>query len=68
MLDIESGYYFGLNSVASAIWNHLEHPVAWDTLIDLLMQTFEVSRDVCEADTKELIDLMLNKGIIREIS
>jgi hypothetical protein len=67
MLDMESGFYFGLNTIASAIWQHLKEPIGWDELIDLLTQTYDVDRDVCETDTRELIGRMLEKGIIREL-
>jgi hypothetical protein len=67
MLDMESGFYFGLNSVASIIWSLLEQEIAFDVLIDRLMEKFEVERSLCESDTRELIDQMLEKKIIREI-
>ena len=67
MLDMESGFYFGLNSVASVIWNLLEQEIAFDVLIDKLMETFDVERSLCESDTRELIDQMLEKKIIREV-
>ena len=67
MLDMDSGYYFGLNSVASDIWALMENEIAFDLLIDTLMAKFEVDRSVCESDTQELIDQMLVKKIIRKI-
>ena len=67
MLDMDSGYYFGLNSVASDIWALMENEIAFDLLIDTLMAKFEVDRSVCESDTQELIDQMLEKKIIRKI-
>ena len=67
MLDMDSGFYFGLNSVASVIWNLLEQEIAFDFLIDKLMETFDVDRPLCESDTRELIDQMLEKKIIREV-
>ena len=67
MLDMESGFYFGLNSVASVIWSLMEQEIAFDVLIDRLMEKFEVERSLCESDTRELIGKMLDKNIIREI-
>jgi hypothetical protein len=67
MLDMDSGYYFGLNSVASDIWALMENEIAFDLLIDTLMAKFEVDRSVCESDTQELIDQMLEKKIIRKV-
>ena len=64
MLDMESGFYFGLNSVASVIWGLLAEGICFDKLIDQLMAQFDVERALCEADTLELLDQMLDKNII----
>jgi len=67
MLDMDSGFYFGLNSVASVIWGLLATEIGFEELIDRLMTQFEVERSICEADTKELLDQMLEKSIVRRI-
>jgi hypothetical protein len=66
MLDMESGFYFGLNSVASVIWGLLAEGICFDKLIDQLMAQFDVERALCEADTLELLEQMLDKNIIRK--
>ena len=68
MLDMESGFYFGLNSVASVIWGLLAEEIGFEKLIDQLVAQFEVARPVCEADTQELLDQMLEKNIIRKVA
>ena len=68
MLDMESGFYFGLNSVASVIWGMLAEEIGFEKLIDQLMAQFEVERSICEADTQELLDQMLEKNIIRKVA
>jgi hypothetical protein len=68
MLDMDSGFYFGLNSVASVIWGMLSNEVGFETLIDQLMAQFEVERSLCEADTQELLDQLLEKNIIRKVA
>ena len=68
MLDMESGFYFGLNSVASVIWRLLANEIGFEELIDQLMAQFEVERSLCETDTKELLDQMLEKNIIRKVA
>ncbi len=67
MLDMESGFYFGLNSVASVIWGLLANEIGFEELIDQLMAQFEVERSLCETDTRELLDQMLEKNIIRRV-
>ena len=65
MLDMESGSYFGLNAVASAIWEKLEHAVDFKELVESLLTQFDVDQTECEADTKELLEQMLANNIIR---
>jgi len=67
MLDLDSGFYFGLNTVASVIWGLLANEITFEALIDQLMEQFEVERSLCETDTKELLDQMLEKNIIRRV-
>jgi hypothetical protein len=67
MLDMDSGFYFGLNSVASVIWGLMANEINFDSLIDQLMTQFEVERSLCETDTKELLDELLEKNIIRRV-
>jgi len=68
MLDMDSGFYFGLNSVASVIWGLLADEIGFETLIDRLMAQFDVERSICVVDTQELLDQMLEKNIIRKVS
>jgi hypothetical protein len=68
MLDMDSGFYFGLNSVASVIWGMLANEIGFEALVDQLMTQFAVDRSLCEADTKELLDQMLEKNIIRRLA
>jgi hypothetical protein len=66
MMDVESGFYFGLNSVGSIIWSLLGSPITFDELINKLMEQFQVDRVTCEADTQNFIQQLLEKNIIRK--
>ena len=67
MLDMESGFYFGLNSVASVIWAMMKDGITFEALCIQLMEQFDVEKSLCEADTQELIDQLLEKKIIRVV-
>lgn len=67
MMDMDSGFYFGLNTIGSAIWDKLASPITAHELIDLLMKEFSVERIVCESDTHEFLNQLLERGIIKEI-
>jgi ABC-type transport system involved in Fe-S cluster assembly fused permease/ATPase subunit len=64
MLDVESGFYFGLNSVASVIWEMMKEKVDLETMVDALMKEFDVDKSTCESDTLELLGQMAEKKII----
>jgi hypothetical protein len=48
------------------IWGLLAEGICFDKLIDQLMAQFDVERALCEADTLELLEQMLDKNIIRK--
>jgi hypothetical protein len=45
----------------------LSNEIDFESLINQLMTQFEVERSLCEADTKELLDQLLEKNIIRRV-
>lgn len=66
MLDIESGFYFGLNSVGSEIWSHLSEPITIEDLLNKLMARFDIDKETCQKDTMEFFNHLLEKNIIRK--
>jgi len=68
MLDIDSGFYFGLNSVASIIWGKLEKEITFDDMISDLLEEYNIDRSTCENETKIFLDQLLEKKIIKEVS
>lgn len=68
MLDIDSGFYFGLNSVGSEIWSHLSEPITIEDLLNKLMARFDIDKETCQKDTLEFMTQLLEKNIIRKQS
>ncbi len=68
MLDMDTGFYFGLNSVASKIWGKLETEVSFDEIISDLLKEYNIDKLTCENETKNFLDQLLDKNIIREVS
>ena len=65
MMDIESGFYFGLNSVASVIWELLKAEKTVIELVDFLITEYEVNYEQCLEETDALIQKMLELNVIR---
>jgi hypothetical protein len=68
MLDMDSGFYFGLNSVASIIWGKLEKAISFEEVINELMKEYNVDRQTCENDTRSFWDQLLERNIIKQVS
>jgi hypothetical protein len=65
---MDSGFYFGLNSVASIIWGKLEKEVSFDEIISDLLNEYNIDKLTCENETKIFLDQLLTKNIIKEVS
>jgi len=50
LLDVAKSSYYGLGPVASRIWQDLAEPVRVETIVNQLLDEYEVSRDQCERD------------------
>lgn len=64
MLSIENSAYYGLDEIASHIWDLLEKPVKVDDLLSSLTNEYEVSRDQCESDVIPLLNDLYQKKLI----
>ena len=67
MMDIDSGFYFGLNSVGSVIWNHLEQARTFNDLVIQLITEYNVDKQVCERETKAFLNQLLEKNLIKVV-
>lgn len=67
MMDIDSGFYFGMNGVGSVIWQHLSTAISLEELVGNLMDEFKVDKQTCESDTMEFLNNLLEKKIIRVV-
>ena len=67
MFDAEAGKYYGLNDVATVIWNLLEEPKTVEELCDLLTEEFDVSIEQCRKDVIKFLPKMREKGLVQEV-
>ena len=64
MMDIESGAYYNLNSVATRIWELIEKPVSIGDICKHLIEDFDVSPQDCEEKTISFIHNLISKNIV----
>lgn len=65
MMCLDSGAYFGLNEVASAIWQQLEQPVSLDDICAQLLLAYEIDADGCHREVSRFIATLHDQGLIR---
>ena len=64
MLDLANGTYFGLDPVGTRIWELMGEGMTLAEICDVMMNEFEVSRDVIERDVARLADELAERGLI----
>ena len=68
MLSVQTGKYYGVNSVGRRIWELLVLPMSVPQISDELLKEYEVSREQCEQEVlgflKELeVQQLLSKPV-----
>ncbi|OCX51624.1 hypothetical protein BEL04_16520 [Mucilaginibacter sp. PPCGB 2223] len=64
MMDMDSGDYLGINSVASDMWALLEQPIKVETLIKNMVEMYDVSEEVCRAEVDAFLPKMFAQNML----
>lgn len=67
ILDTATGEYYGLNEVGARIWALLQEPMAFSALVDALLEEYEVDRERCEAEVRDLLGRMEEKDLVEPV-
>lgn len=65
MMSVENSEYYSLSKVGTKIYDILSKEMSFTELIDILTKEYSVDREVCEKDTKEFLEELLKKNIIK---
>jgi hypothetical protein len=66
ILDMQAGLYYGIDAVGTRIWQMLQDKVPPATMIDLLLEEYEIEADVCSQQVMAfLTELEKNRLIMR---
>jgi hypothetical protein len=66
MMDNVNGSYFGLDAIASRIWELIISPMSVTELVEVLTTEFDVDAQQCEADVLDFLNNMVEKGLVIE--
>ena len=64
LLDLETGVYFTLNPVGTAIWKGLEANSDVAAILAGVVEQFEVDESTASADIAEYLDDLINEGLV----
>jgi hypothetical protein len=64
ILSLSKGEYFGLDPVASRIWELIETPTKVGNLVDSILEDFDVDRQTCETDVLAFVHDMVDKKMV----
>jgi hypothetical protein len=67
LMSFEADSYFGLDPVASSIWQLIDkQPSTIDELVQLLLEEYEIDEHSCRNDVQKFIDEMSEKKLIQQ--
>lgn len=64
LMSVSQWHYFGLNPVASDIWNRLSSPLRVDELCQALAGEYEADIEVIRQDVMELLNKLASRELI----
>ena len=64
MVNVESGFYYGIADVARDIWDAIEQPRKVSDLIGELASVYDVDRSTCEAETLAFLNSMREENLL----
>ncbi len=65
LMHVESGKYYSLNAVGSAVWKQLSSPRSLSELCDLVVDEFEVDPETCRRDVEALLEDLLGLDLVQ---
>ena len=67
MLNVERGYYYGMQETSTLIWKHLSEPRSVSAVCDYLMTQFAVERETCEKEVLAFVKELFKDGLIHVV-
>ena len=64
ILNLASGTYFGLNVVASRMWQLIDEGRPPGAIVEAVAAEFDVDRDTVRADFEDLIAGLIERGLV----
>lgn len=67
MMSMENGKYYGLDEVASDIWNIIENKIKVLDLVSILTEKYSISKENCTNDVLDFLHELHRKNLIETV-
>jgi hypothetical protein len=64
LLDIDTGYFFQLNSTGAKIWAFVEQPQTLGALTAHMAANYKVDAETCRSDVAEFVADLIERGVL----
>ena len=64
ILDLHSGVYYGLNPVGARVWSLIQEPKTVRTVLERLIEEYEVDPVCCETDLLALLEDLAGRKLV----
>lgn len=64
VMNIQSGVYYGLNKVATVVWNQIQQPKAVNEIQEFISNQYKIDAEQCEQDVLTLLQELETEGLI----
>ena len=64
LMSIEQGNYYGMDSILSRIWSHIEQPLSIAEMRNRLREEYDVDKETCERDVLEILKKLADENLI----
>lgn len=65
ILNMKDGVYYGLNPVGARIWNLIQKPMKVSDILNIILEEYDVEKDVAQTDLMELLGQLLEKELVK---
>lgn len=64
ILNLKNGVYYELQGVGTHVWSLIQQPSSVQSIIDKLLEEYEVDIEQCEVDLLELAENLAKFGLL----
>jgi len=65
ILNLKDGVYYGLDPVGAKIWNLIQKPKTIDDVVEVIWNEYNVDKNRCKDDIFELVEKLLDNGLVK---